>query len=77
MPLLKISNSQIIGTEHIVEANYYDGTPMVGMVGQKFAPSPEAASLTIELATQSKIELAGPHATAIWEKLSAAADDEG
>jgi len=77
MPLLKISNSRIIGTDYIVDADYHDGSPIVVMAGAKPSPpDPEAAHLKIELSSGSLIELRGPHATEIWEELSALAEDE-
>ena len=54
MPLLKISHSQIVGTEYIVDANYYEGSLLVVMAEQKPPPlDPEAARLTIALSSNS------------------------
>jgi hypothetical protein len=49
MPLLKVKEGQIIGTESIVTANYWDGSPIVRSPETPTTPPPENATLTITL----------------------------
>jgi hypothetical protein len=74
MPLLKVEKNQIIGTESIITADFWDGSPIVRGPEPPSAPSPESATLTITLSGNSEIKLEGKHAITIWKRLEELAD---
>ena len=65
-----LTDSCVIGTESIVRADYWDGSPMVvGPGGQLPPPTADLARLTIDLTSGSTIKLEGASASTIWHQL--------